>query len=103
MKLEHLAPLGNQTQTMTLLNVKLGSIALLTVFLASAVPAAAQSTMHTRMDARAARADIRKLMVIRRRCVKYKNWRKLEQTDRLIARDREFINRDVHKVRNSGG
>ena len=84
-------------------NLKLGLIALLTVCVGVLIPAAAQSMTHNRMDARAARADIRRLMVIRRRCVKYKNWRKLQQTDRLIARDKDFISQDVHRVRNAGG
>ena len=84
-------------------NLKLGSIALLAICLASSIPAIAQSVRHTKMDARAARADIRRLQVIRRRCVKYKNWGKLRQTDRLIAEDRRFIQKDVHKIRNHGG
>ncbi len=88
---------------MKLSNLKLGSIALTAICLASFIPAAAQSVRHDRMDARAARADIRNLMVVRRRCIKYKNWRKLKQTDRLIARDQKFINKDVRKVRRSGG
>ncbi len=84
-------------------NLKLGSIALLTICLASFIPAAAQSVRHVRMDSTAARADIRRLQVIRRRCVKYKNWGKLAQTDRLIAEDRKFIHQNTHKVRNAGG
>lgn len=78
------------------LNLKLGSIALLIICLASFIPAAAQSMRHNRMDARAARADVRRLMVIRRRCIKYKNWRKLDQTNRLIAKDKQFIAQDGH-------
>ena len=84
-------------------NIKLGAIALLTLCLGGLIPAAAQSMSHNRMDARAARADMRRLIVIRRRCVKYKNWRKLQQTDRLIARDKDFISQDGHRVRNAGG
>jgi len=78
------------------LNLKLGSIALLTICMATLIPAAAQSERHDRMDARAAKADVRRLMVIRRRCIKYKNWRKLDQTNRLIAKDKEFISQDGH-------
>ncbi|MDR3691800.1 MAG: hypothetical protein P4L46_20640 [Fimbriimonas sp.] len=84
-------------------NLKLGSIALLAICLAGSIPAAAQSIRHNRMDAKAARADIRRLKVIRRRCVKYKNWGKLMQTDRLIAEDKKFIHRDSHKIHNAGG
>jgi len=83
--------------------INLGSIALLAICLASAMPAVAQTVRHARMDARAARADIRRLQVIRRRCLKYKNWGKLEQTNRLIAEDQKFIHRDTHKIQNAGG
>ncbi len=84
-------------------NLKLGSIALIAICLASSVPAQTQSVRHAKMDVRAARADIRRLQVIRRRCVKYKNWGKLRQTDRLIAEDQKFIHQDNHKIRNHGG
>ena len=75
-------------------NLKLATIVLLTLILATLIPTAAQSARHDKMDARAARADVRRLMVIRRRCIKYKNWRKLDQTDRLIAKDKQFIAQD---------
>ena len=80
-------------------NLKLGSIAIVTLFLAYAIPAIAQSTRHNRMDVKAAKADIRRLQVIRRRCIKYKNFRKLDQTNRLIAEDQRFINQDARKIR----
>ena len=88
---------------MILKNIKLSSVALLAVCLASSIPAVAQSVRHNRMDVKAARADIRRLQVIRRRCIKYKNYRKLDQTNRLIAEDQRFINQDKRKIRKSGG
>jgi|GEM_PF-1765334 len=81
--------------------LKLGSIALLAVCIASSIPAIAQSKRHTRMDVKAAKADIQRLQVIRRRCIKYKNYRKLDQTNRLIAEDQRFINQDKRKIRKS--
>ncbi len=80
---------------MKLFNLKLCLVAVMPLSISAFATAGPETGKHDHMDARAARADIQKLMVIRQRCVKYKNYRKLEQTDRLIAKDKHFIHKDL--------
>lgn len=60
--------------------------------------AGAQSVRHDRMDARAARADIRRLQADRAQARMDHNWGKVAQDNRLISRDRQFTRKDTRKV-----
>ncbi len=84
-------------------NLKLGTIGLMAICVASFGTAVAQTVDHDRMDARSARADIHRLKAIRRNDVLQKNWGKVAQDDRLIARDRHFARKDTRKVKQAGG
>jgi hypothetical protein len=85
------------------MKLNLGTICLLAVCGATLGAAAAQTISHDRMDARSARADIRRLKRDRRHALKTNNMGKVAQDDRLIAADRHFVRKDVHKVIRSGG
>jgi hypothetical protein len=65
--------------------------------------AAAPSVRHDFMDVKAAKRDIRRLQKDRHRAVKYHNWAKVAQDDRLIASDRFWIQRDSHRIKHAGG
>ena len=80
-------------------NIKLGTLALLAVCFGSFGSASAQSRRHDLMDARAARAAIRRLEKDRRKAVRTHNFGKIAQDDRLIAADRYFIKMDEIKAR----
>jgi hypothetical protein len=67
-----------------------------------AASADAQSVRHDIMDARGAKADIIKLKADRAIAKHQHNWGKVKQDNRLIANDRKFLHKDIHKVRNSG-
>jgi hypothetical protein len=84
-------------------NLKLGTLGLLAACVLSIGIAGAQSVRHDRMDARSARADIKRLKHIRKNDVRHQNWGKVAQDDRLIAADRHFVHKDVRKVDQSGG
>lgn len=84
-------------------NLKLGTLTLIAVCMASIGAADAQSVKHDFMDAHAARLDIIKLKADRRRALRYKNWGKVAQDDRLIAQDKFWIARDKNKIRRAGG
>ena len=71
---------------------------LLAAVVASVGMASAQSERHDKMDARAARADIARLQLVRKKDVRHHNWDKVAQDDRLIAADRHFIKKDVRKM-----
>jgi hypothetical protein len=81
------------------------SIVLAVCFAAFAVApfASAQSVHHVKMDERAAKADIKRLQKDRKRALKYGNWGKVAQDDRLISSDKFWIHRDMHKVQHSKG
>ncbi len=67
---------------------------------ATVAVAPAQSKHHVRLDQRAAQADIKRLQKDRRRALKYQNWGKVAQDDRLIAADKLWILKDKHKLHN---
>ncbi len=62
-----------------------------------------QTSHHAHMDAQAARKDIRHLKVILKRCKKYHNTRKAEQTQRLIDADLKFIREDAMRQKHRHG
>ncbi len=84
-------------------NLKLGTLAVLAACIATFGTAMAQSVHHDKMDARSARADIRRLKVIRAEAVRTHNYGKIAQTDRLIDADRHFVRKDKRKVARAGG
>jgi len=84
-------------------NLKLGTLTLIAVCMASVGAAGAQTVTHDFMDAHAARLDIMKLKAERRKAVHYKNWGKVAQEDRLIAQDKFWIQRDKNKIKRAGG
>ena len=79
-------------------NIKLGTLVFLAACMATLGAAGAQTVRHDKMDARAARADIRRLRADRRRAVRMGNWGKVKQDDRLIAADQHFVRKDARKV-----
>jgi hypothetical protein len=64
--------------------------------------AGAQTVRHDFMDANAARRDIQNLKVDRARALRFKNWGKVAQDDRLISSDRFWIMKDKNKIRRAG-
>jgi hypothetical protein len=63
--------------------------------------AGAQSLRHDYLDAQAARKDIRRLQADRARAVRYHNWGKVAQDDRLIGQDRYWIYKDRGRIQNA--
>jgi hypothetical protein len=84
-------------------NHKLGNIVALATCLAIFGSASAQAVKHEWLDAKAARRDIARLQVDRHRAVRYHNWAKIAQDDRLIESDRLWIKKDMHKIEHAGG
>ncbi len=84
---------------------KLGNLFVLTTCFAAlgfASIAGAQTVRHDKMDARAARADIRRLQMDRRMALRHHDWGKVKQDDRLIRADQHWIHKDVRKVERAG-
>jgi hypothetical protein len=80
---------------LSILGICLASLTMVSV-------ANAQSVRHDFMDATAARRDISRLKVDRARALRFKNWGKVAQDDRLISSDRFWIMKDKNKIRRSG-
>jgi hypothetical protein len=60
--------------------------------------AVADSVKHDFLNIAAAKRDIAKLKRERARAVRYKNWGKVAQEDRLIQSDRFWIKRYRHRI-----
>jgi len=60
------------------------------------------SVRHDFMNVAAAKRDIARLQGKRATAVKYKNWGKVAQDDRLIQQDRFWILKYRHRIHNAG-
>lgn len=82
--------------------ITLGKFSVFLACMSLFVGASAQTVRHDFLDASAARRDIKHLQKDRARALRFHNWGKVAQDDRLIASDRYWIKRDKNKIRRSG-
>ncbi len=69
---------------------------------ASAQIVNAESPHHDWLDAKAAQKDILRLQADRRRALKYRNWSKVAQDERLIKADELWLLKYRHRLHHSG-
>ena len=62
----------------------------------------AQSAHHDYMDAHAAKMDLIRLRADRKMARAARDWGKVRQDDRLMAKDRYWIRKDLHRANNRG-